>query len=67
MVYCFGKDIYDFTLRDTDDCLMAKSVGVNWHPLPEAKELFKEQHLCREKFADLLKELWEEYNRITGG
>ena len=39
----------------------------NWYPLKVAKELFKEQHLCREKFADLLKQLWKECRQKAGG
>ena len=54
-MYHFGKDIFDVSLTDNP--------GLKWYPLKVAKELFKEQHLCREKFADLLKLLWYETNK----
>ena len=55
------KGIQDYSLIDYSDH------GENWYPLKVAKELFKEQHLCREKFADLLKQLWKENNQKTIG
>ena len=55
MVYFCGKDITDGSLIDIP--------LEDWYPLKVAKELFKEQHLCREKFADFLKQLWKECNK----
>ena len=56
-MYCWGKYIRDYTLIDM--------ANWGWYPLKVAKELFKEQHLCRACFADLLKQLWKERNQIT--
>ena len=59
LLYGFGKDIYDLSLTDQPE--------EDWYPLKVAKELFKEQHLCRKKFADFFKQLWKEVNQKTQG
>ena len=53
MGYRYTFNCVDFSFTDMP--------GWNWYPLKVAKELFKEKYLCREKFADLLKQLWNEY------